>query len=111
VEVGKFASAAHGRLVHSRNVGHAQVDTPFDIYEHPANLFVASFIGSPPMNLAQAAIEQAKEGLAVKLGDAEISIPPELVTRNGLDACAGKTVIVGIRPEDISGVGRKSSGL
>jgi multiple sugar transport system ATP-binding protein len=88
-----------------------QVGTPFDIYERPANLFVASFIGSPPMNLAQATITSVKNVLAVKLGDAEISIPPELATRNGLDAWVGKTVIVGIRPEDIYGATRKKAEI
>jgi multiple sugar transport system ATP-binding protein len=88
-----------------------QVGTPFQIYERPANLFVASFIGSPPMNLAQATITSAKDGLTVKLGDAEISIPPKLAARNGLEAWAGKTVIVGIRPEDIYGATRKKADL
>jgi len=86
-----------------------QVGTPFEIYERPANLFVASFIGSPPMNLAQATIEQAESGLVVKVGDIAISIPPELAARNGLDAWAGKTLIVGIRPEDIYGITRKTA--
>jgi multiple sugar transport system ATP-binding protein len=86
-----------------------QVGTPFEIYERPANLFVASFIGSPPMNLAQATIEPAKSGLVVRAGDIAISIPPELAARNGLDAWAGKTLIVGIRPEDIYGITRKTA--
>lgn len=88
-----------------------QVGTPSEIYERPANLFVASFIGSPSMNLAQAAIGQAKDGLTVKLGDMEISIPPKLASRNGLDAWTGKTVIVGIRPEDVYGATRKNAEL
>jgi multiple sugar transport system ATP-binding protein len=86
-----------------------QVGTPFEIYERPANLFVASFIGSPPMNLAQAAIKQTKDAFTVMLGEKEISIPRELAARNGLDAWAGKTAIVGIRPEDIYGATRKTS--
>ena len=88
-----------------------QVGTPFQIYERPANLFVASFIGSPPMNLAQTTITSTKDGLSVTLGDEKISIPTELATRNGLDAWVGKTVIVGIRPEDIYGATRKSAEL
>jgi multiple sugar transport system ATP-binding protein len=88
-----------------------QVGTPFQIYERPANLFVASFIGSPPMNLAQATIVQAKDGLVVKLGDAEIAVPAKLAARNDLGAWVGKAVIVGIRPEDIYGAERKRADL
>ena len=39
-----------------------QVDTPTHVYDHPANLFVAGFIGSPPMNLARGTIERADDG-------------------------------------------------
>jgi multiple sugar transport system ATP-binding protein len=88
-----------------------QVDTPFQIYERPANLFVASFIGSPPMNLAEAAIKQTKDGLTVSLGEAEIAIPHELAARNSLDAWVGKSVIAGIRPEDIYETTRKTAKL
>ena len=86
-----------------------QVGTPSQIYERPANLFVASFIGSPPMNLAEAAITQVKNGLAVTLGETEIPIPRELAARNGLDAWVGKSVIAGIRPEDIYEASRKTA--
>ena len=86
-----------------------QVGTPSQIYERPANLFVASFIGSPPMNLAEATITQTKDGLAVTLGETEIAIPRELAARNGLDAWAGKSVIAGIRPEDIYEATRKTA--
>jgi len=88
-----------------------QVGTPFQIYERPANLFVASFIGSPPMNLAEAAITKSKDGLAVTLGKTEIAIPRELAARNGLDAWVGKSVIMGIRPEDIYESNRKTAKL
>jgi multiple sugar transport system ATP-binding protein len=78
-----------------------QVDTPTHVYDRPANLFVAGFIGSPPMNLAQAPVE---EGPAVKIGDAKIDIPRELADR------VGESVIVGIRPEDLQGGGGNGSG-
>ncbi len=88
-----------------------QVGTPFEIYDRPSNLFVASFIGSPPMNLAQATITQAKDGLTVMLGEATIPVPAKLAARRHLDAWAGKKVIVGIRPEDIYGSARKRAEL
>jgi len=71
-----------------------QVDTPTHVYDRPANLFVAGFIGSPPMNLVQAPIE---EGPAVTVGDVKIDVPRDLAAR------VGKSVIVGIRPEDLQG--------
>jgi multiple sugar transport system ATP-binding protein len=78
-----------------------QVDTPTQVYDRPANLFVAGFIGSPPMNLAQAPVE---EGPVVRVGDAKIDIPRNLAVR------AGKSVIVGIRPEDLQGTTGNGSG-
>jgi multiple sugar transport system ATP-binding protein len=80
-----------------------QVDTPTNVYDGPANLFVAGFIGSPPMNLARATIEAADGGLAVRLGSSTVPVPPELVERRGLDAWVGTETIVGIRPEDLEG--------
>ena len=52
-----------------------QVGHPTDVYDRPANLFIAGFIGSPPMNLAQAAIESRDGGLAARLGDASYPDP------------------------------------
>jgi len=78
-----------------------QVDTPTNVYDRPANLFVAGFIGSPPMNLAQAQVEQDGDGLAVALGPTKVRVPRELAAARGLATWAGKSVIVGIRPEDL----------
>jgi multiple sugar transport system ATP-binding protein len=87
-----------------------QVDTPTDVYDRPANLFVAGFIGSPPMNFAQTAVERGEDGLSVRLGESVIPVPRELVSKQGLDAWAGKPVIVGIRPEDLEGASRDGGG-
>jgi multiple sugar transport system ATP-binding protein len=86
-----------------------QVDHPSVVYDRPANLFVASFIGSPPMNLALADIERRDGGVAVKLGEAEIRIPPDLAADRGLEKWAGKQLIVGIRPEDIRAASQDGS--
>jgi multiple sugar transport system ATP-binding protein len=80
-----------------------QVDTPTEVYDRPANLFVAGFIGSPPMNLARGTIEAADEGLVVRLGSSTIPVPAELARERGLDAWVGRESIVGIRPEDLEG--------
>jgi multiple sugar transport system ATP-binding protein len=62
-----------------------QVDTPRNLYDSPANAFVAGFIGSPAMNLLIAPVS----GGSAKLGHLDVSVP----------ASAGSSVIVGIRPE------------
>jgi multiple sugar transport system ATP-binding protein len=62
-----------------------QVDTPRNLYDNPANAFVAGFIGSPAMNLLIAPVEGGK----AKLGDLSIDVP----------AAAGSSVTVGVRPE------------
>jgi len=71
-----------------------QVDTPQNLYANPANLFVASFIGSPPMNLVEATIS----GNELTFGKHRVPMPHSLAN-SGLKS--GDTVIVGIRPADI----------
>jgi multiple sugar transport system ATP-binding protein len=80
-----------------------QVDTPQFIYDNPANLFVAGFIGSPPMNLCEGTISRNEAGTWVNLGDQKLLLDPELVAaRPGLEtALDGRTVVVGVRPEDM----------
>jgi len=79
-----------------------QVATPTEVYDRPADLFVAGFIGSPPMNLAHATLERAGDGLEVKLGDHAIPVPGG----RGLESWAGKQVYMGVRPEDVQGFSR-----
>jgi multiple sugar transport system ATP-binding protein len=72
-----------------------QVDTPMNLYNTPANLFVASFIGSPAMNLFEAQIEERNGHLVAQIGDQFLRLQP------GLERYAGKKVALGIRPEHI----------
>jgi len=65
-----------------------QVDTPRNLYDNPANAFVAGFIGSPAMNLLNASVSGGK----AMLGDLSVDVP----------ASAGSSVIVGIRPESFT---------
>jgi multiple sugar transport system ATP-binding protein len=79
-----------------------QVDEPQTLYEHPSNLFVAGFIGSPAMNLLEGRLEEGEGGLVVILGGYRLAVPQEIVAaRSGLRAHAGRPIVVGIRPEDM----------
>src|SRR6266542_1376649 len=79
-----------------------QVDDPQALYDHPLNLFVGGFIGSPAMNLLDATIERANGGLIAKAGTQSIALGEEtLSARPGLKSYEGKPVVLGIRPEDL----------
>jgi multiple sugar transport system ATP-binding protein len=79
-----------------------QMAEPQKLYDSPKNLFVASFIGSPAMNIFEATIERRDGGLAVKLGDQELEIPADLAqSRPALAGYVGRTLAVGIRPEHL----------
>jgi multiple sugar transport system ATP-binding protein len=79
-----------------------QVDRPQVLYDRPANLFVAGFIGSPAMNLVEAELAEQNGGLVARFGPHELAVPNELVAeRPALQRYAGKRVALGIRPEDI----------
>jgi multiple sugar transport system ATP-binding protein len=80
-----------------------QIGTPTEVYDRPANLFVAGFIGSPPMNLARGTIESTDGGVTLRLGSESIPIPAELVRERGLASWTGRSVIAGLRPEDLEG--------
>ncbi len=75
-----------------------QVDTPRRMYDHPNNVFVAGFIGSPAMNLLTVPVE----GNSVKFGDGHIDVPRETVEKAGE---GGREVTIGVRPEDMELVG------
>ena len=78
-----------------------QVDSPQKLYNEPQNLFVAGFIGSPQMNFvdAQCVVEGAKASL--KFDNYSIELPEAKAKKLIDGGYAGKTVIMGIRPEDI----------
>ncbi|HYY75481.1 MAG TPA: sn-glycerol-3-phosphate ABC transporter ATP-binding protein UgpC [Gaiellaceae bacterium] len=79
-----------------------QVADPQQLYDHPVNLFVGGFIGSPAMNMVEATLERANGGLAAKLGSHSIALGDEtLDARPGLTRYEGRTVVLGIRPEDL----------
>jgi multiple sugar transport system ATP-binding protein len=74
-----------------------QVDRPQVLYDSPANLFVAGFIGSPAMNLVEADLVERDGALVARFGPHEVPVPG----REELRAHAGRRVALGIRPEDV----------
>ena len=78
-----------------------QVDTPANLYNNPVNLFVAGFMGSPQMNFIDAEVQKDGDDVRLAFGRSSIKIP-ENQAKALLDGdYIGKTVTMGIRPEDI----------
>ena len=77
-----------------------QVDTPQNLYDKPANKFVAGFIGSPQMNFIDCTIEKGKEGYGVNFAGKLIPLPQGKFPDKLMAEYAGKTVVLGVRPED-----------
>ncbi len=76
-----------------------QVDTPLNIYDSPANVFVAGFIGTPPMNFFNGHLEKENDLLYFRTETISIRIPDAWKTK--AEPYTGKRVVFGIRPEDI----------
>jgi multiple sugar transport system ATP-binding protein len=85
-----------------------QVATPQDLYERPTNLFVASFIGSPSMNLVEGTIRIVDGALTCQVGSDTLVVHRGAEHRHqGLAGYVDRTVAVGIRPDDLT---KPSSG-
>src|ERR1700733_13929665 len=77
-----------------------QVDNPQVLYDHPDNMFVAAFIGSPAMNLFEASVTESARSF--RLGSQDIDLPDSVrAAHPGLAAYAGQKVVVGLRPEHL----------
>ncbi len=79
-----------------------QVDSPQNIYNYPANLFVAGFIGSPQMNFLEGKVEKEGNEVVAVFGDNKIVFPKEKAEILVKEGYVGKTVTFGIRPEHLS---------
>jgi mannitol 2-dehydrogenase len=78
-----------------------QCDRPRFIYENPLNLFVAGFMGSPPMNLFEGVVGEG--AASIRLGSQDIVLPPSVAERaSELREYVGRQVVLGVRPEDLS---------
>jgi multiple sugar transport system ATP-binding protein len=86
-----------------------QIDTPFNLYHNPRNVFVAGFIGSPSMNFFDATLVKRDGQLVVDTGVYQIPVPPSKAPT--FEKHAGKKVIFGIRPEDIHDIEYKPGGI
>ncbi|MEI9412209.1 sn-glycerol-3-phosphate ABC transporter ATP-binding protein UgpC [Mesorhizobium salmacidum] len=83
--------------------GHVeQIGRPLDVYDHPANLFVASFIGSPAMNLFHGEVAPERDAWVVRTDKLSLPLPPKAAVR------PGQKVIYGIRPEHLRPVANGS---
>jgi multiple sugar transport system ATP-binding protein len=77
-----------------------QVGAPQDVYAKPVNLFVARFIGSPPMNTVTGRVDRVDGALVVQLPGASVPVPAELVQE--IEGSGVDEVVVGVRPESLS---------
>jgi multiple sugar transport system ATP-binding protein len=82
-----------------------QCDRPRDLYDRPANLFVAAFIGSPSMNFFRATVERREAELVAVVGDVAIPLDPSMLIED-FGGWVGRTISVGVRAESISTVAR-----
>jgi multiple sugar transport system ATP-binding protein len=79
-----------------------QADAPQILYDHPVNLFVGGFIGSPSMNMVEASVSRSDGAFSLEFGSHVLRVDDQRVAdRPQLKAYEGKNVVVGIRPEDM----------
>lgn len=79
-----------------------QVDSPQNLYDFPVNLFVAGFIGTPPMNFIDVKIEKDPKGIKAVFGENSIIVPDGRLERfPNIESYIGKEVTMGIRPENV----------
>ncbi len=80
-----------------------QVGTPSEVYQHPANLFVAQFVGSPVMNVTKASLKANGGHTKVMLGDGEVGFdfPKDLESRMAAAVRSNADLVLGIRPEGV----------
>jgi multiple sugar transport system ATP-binding protein len=83
-----------------------QVGTPLEVYERPQNLFVANFIGTPPMNFITATVGDGGATLQAR----SFNLPSPAAARDALAPRAGSRLVVGIRPEAVVEAGRQTRG-
>ena len=96
------------RIVVMRDGVVQQVDTPEGIYDRPANQFVASFLGTPGMNLVPAQLTRTSGTLSAAIGTQRLELTADSAWQ--LERAAGRSVVLGIRPEHIHVGGPEGQG-
>lgn len=86
-----------------------QIDTPYNLYHNPRNLFVAGFIGSPSMNFFDATLKSVDGRIVAETASFQLPIPPSKA--EPLKSHVGKRVVIGMRPEDIHDVEFQPAGI
>ncbi len=79
-----------------------QLGSPGECYDNPKNIFVAQFVGSPPMNLVVANVLQGPDGLHLEVGGSTLQVPESVLSaRPALKSYGGKPIALGVRSEDM----------
>jgi len=78
-----------------------QVDTPMNLYNKPCNMFTAGFIGSPQMNFVDATLTKNGKEAFLEFNGEKVKLPEGKASNPALEGYVGKTVVMGIRPEDL----------
>jgi multiple sugar transport system ATP-binding protein len=87
-----------------------QVDDPQTLYDHPVNLFVGGFIGSPAMNMLHSHLDAQNGTLVVNVGEQQIHLSEQIVaSRPALKSFSGRDIVLGIRPENLEDAAVASS--
>ena len=87
------------RIVVMREGVVQQIGTPDDIYEQPRNMFVAAFLGNPPINFLEGHVVGGADGPAFRCGDLQLALPPALAAKAGQQG--ERPVVLGLRAEDV----------
>ncbi|GAB6085415.1 ABC transporter ATP-binding protein [Alkaliphilus crotonatoxidans] len=78
-----------------------QVDSPLNLYNHPQNMFVAGFIGSPQINFIHGTLKESEDAVIFEFGQNEIKMPEDRAKILKNRGYIGRRVVLGIRPEDV----------
>src|SRR5436309_3437919 len=97
------------RVVVMRDGVVQQVGEPLELYNQPANKFVAGFIGSPAMNFANVTVSEANGSLIAENSGLRIKLPEATAQR--LRGHVGRAITLGIRPEDLTVANGESDPL
>ena len=85
-----------------------QCERPRDLYDRPANLFVAAFIGSPSMNFFRATVERREAGLVAVIAEVVVPLDPSTLTED-IGEWVGRTITLGVRAESITATAKSDA--